>query len=277
MATGSGKTFTACNFIYRLIKYAGARRVLFLVDRGNLGRQTLKEFQQFVTPGRAAALSPSCTTSSTCNRTSSTPSAKVCITTIQRLFSMLQGRRGLDPELEEAVRLHSWRAFSREPPPVAYNPGIPIETFDFIVTDECHRSIYNLWRQVLEYFDASLIGLTATPSQADLRLLQPEPGHGIQPRAGRGRRRQRRLRRLPHPHPDHRARLDRQTPASSSTSATGRRARCAGKSSTTTSPTTPTSSTATWSPRTRSAPSSAPSGTSCSPRSFPAAPRCPRR
>ena len=49
--------------------------------------------------------------------------------------------------------------------PIDYNPAIPIETFDIIVTDECHRSIYNLWRQVLEYFDAYLIGLTATPTK----------------------------------------------------------------------------------------------------------------
>ena len=50
MATGSGKTFTAISFIYRLIKFAGARRVLFLVDRGNLGRQTKKEFDAWVSP-----------------------------------------------------------------------------------------------------------------------------------------------------------------------------------------------------------------------------------
>ena len=74
-----------------------------------------------------------------------------------------------------------------------------------IVIDECHRSIYGLWRQVLEYFDAFLIGLTATPGQADVRLLQPEPRHGVRPRAGGRRRRQRRLRGLPHPHRDHRA------------------------------------------------------------------------
>ena len=56
-------------------------------------------------------------------------------------------------------------AFQREPVPVEYNPNVPIETFDVIITDECHRSIYNLWRQVLEYFDGFLIGLTATPSK----------------------------------------------------------------------------------------------------------------
>ncbi|MEJ7582686.1 MAG: DEAD/DEAH box helicase family protein, partial [Acidimicrobiales bacterium] len=51
MATGSGKTFMAANLAYRLVLTAGAERVLFLVDRANLGRQTLREFQQFATPG----------------------------------------------------------------------------------------------------------------------------------------------------------------------------------------------------------------------------------
>src|SRR6266481_9189783 len=77
---------------------------------------------------------------------------------------MLQGQEELDPALEEQAGF-TLETLQREPAPVAYNPNIPIETFDFIVTDECHRSIYNLWRQVLEYFDASLVGLTATPSK----------------------------------------------------------------------------------------------------------------
>ena len=51
---------------------------------------------------------------------------------------------------------------------VEYNPTIPISTFDFIITDECHRSIYNRWRPVLEYFDAFIVGLTATPSKQTL-------------------------------------------------------------------------------------------------------------
>ena len=72
MATGSGKTYTAVNFAYRLVKFARARRVLFLVDRGNLGEQTLKEFQNFRTPDDGRS-SPSCTTSSTSPRTPSTP------------------------------------------------------------------------------------------------------------------------------------------------------------------------------------------------------------
>ena len=50
MASGSGKTFTAVTEVYRLIKFAGAKRILFLVDRNNLGKQTLKEFQNYTTP-----------------------------------------------------------------------------------------------------------------------------------------------------------------------------------------------------------------------------------
>src|SRR5436853_5823689 len=88
---------------------------------------------------------------------------KVSITTIQRLYAMLKGEE-LDPALKEQSGFES-SLLQREPVPVSYNRGLPIETFDFIVTDECHRSIYNLWRQVLEYFDAFLIGLTATPSK----------------------------------------------------------------------------------------------------------------
>jgi type I restriction enzyme R subunit len=92
------------------------------------------------------------------------PVGKVCITTIQRLYAMMRGEEELDPEIEEKP-LGSLESLIKKPVPVSYNPAIPMEFFDFIVVDECHRSIYNLWRQVLEYFDAFLIGLTATPSQ----------------------------------------------------------------------------------------------------------------
>lgn len=160
MATGSGKTFTAINFIYRLIKFAGARRVLFLVDRGNLGRQTLKEFQQYVSPYNNFKFSEEYIVQHLSSNTLDT-TARVTICTIQRLYSMLKGR-DLDDELEEAVEFGT---LFKEPDPIEYNPDIPIGTFDVIITDECHRSIYNLWRQVLEYFDAYLIGLTATPSK----------------------------------------------------------------------------------------------------------------
>lgn len=163
MASGGGKTFTACNFIYRLIKHAGAHRILFLVDRANLGRQTLKEFQNFRTPEEQRLFTELYNVQHLQSNKLDKVS-KVCISTIQRLYSMLQGQEELDPTLEEQAGF-TLESLQREPSPVPYNPNIPIETFDFVVTDECHRSIYNLWRQVLEYFDASIIGLTATPSK----------------------------------------------------------------------------------------------------------------
>ena len=180
MATGSGKTFTAVNSIYRLIKHGGARRVLFLVDRANLGEQTLKEFQRFDVPeGNHKFTQEYNVQLLASNKVDGV--ARVCITTIQRLYSMLQGEPELDPESEEASLFDSAAPSTREPLPVRYNPSLPIETFDVIFTDECHRSIYNLWRQVLEYFDAFLVGLTATPSKQTLGFfhqnLVMEYGH----------------------------------------------------------------------------------------------------
>jgi type I restriction enzyme R subunit len=164
MATGSGKTFTAVNFCYRLIKHADARRILFLVDRNNLGKQTLNEFQQFVSPANGYKFTDEYTVQHLKKNTIA-PAAKVCITTIQRLYSMLKGEEDYLEANEENSLFETENSLLKEPLPVVYNPKIPIETFDFIVIDECHRSIYNIWRQVLEYFDAFLIGLTATPSQ----------------------------------------------------------------------------------------------------------------
>ncbi|MCK9417859.1 MAG: DEAD/DEAH box helicase family protein [Nitrospirae bacterium] len=162
MATGSGKTFTAINFLYRLIKFGGAKRVLFLVDRGNLGRQALKEFQQYLSPYNNFKFTEEYIAQRLTSNTLDT-TARVCICTIQRLYSML---KGVDlPEEGDEVSAQGLDTVYKEVPPLEYNPAIPIETFDIIVTDECHRSIYNLWRQVLEYFDASIIGLTATPNK----------------------------------------------------------------------------------------------------------------
>ncbi|MDO9041410.1 MAG: type I restriction-modification enzyme R subunit C-terminal domain-containing protein [Desulfocapsaceae bacterium] len=162
MATGSGKTFTAISIIYRLIKFAGAKRVLFLVDRGNLGKQTLKEFQQYVSPYNNYKFSEEFIVQRLTSNTIDT-TARVCISTIQRLYSMLRGQDL--PEEAEDQSPQGMDCLFKEIPPLEYNPNIDISTFDFIITDECHRSIYNLWRQVLEYFDAFLVGLTATPSK----------------------------------------------------------------------------------------------------------------
>ncbi|MCF7959378.1 MAG: DEAD/DEAH box helicase family protein [Pirellula sp.] len=164
MATGSGKTFTAVNFCYRLIKYAEAKRILFLVDRNNLGKQTLNEFQQFVSPVNGYKFTEEYSVQHLKKNTIA-PAAKVCITTIQRLYSMLKGEEDFQEENEEGSLFETENSLFKEPLPVVYNQKIPIEMFDFIVVDECHRSIYNIWRQVLEYFDASLIGLTATPTK----------------------------------------------------------------------------------------------------------------
>jgi len=162
MATGSGKTLLAIVLAYRLLKFAGARRILFLVDRGNLADQTLKEFQQYVSPYNNYKFTEEFIVQRlTSNQLDTT--ARVCIGTIQRMYSMLKGRELA--EEEEEVSVASLEQLFKKPDPIEYNPAIPIETFDVIVTDECHRSIYNLWAQVLEYFDAYLIGLTATPNK----------------------------------------------------------------------------------------------------------------
>lgn len=164
MATGSGKTFCAANIAERLLdpkKGARAVRVLFLVDRANLGKQTLKEFQGFDVPGSGRKFTELYNVQRlTHNRID--PVASVCISTIQRVYSMLRGDPDLDASVEETS---GFELAPAQPVEVDYNPDIPIETFDVIIVDECHRSIYGVWRQVLEYFDAFLIGLTATPGK----------------------------------------------------------------------------------------------------------------
>ncbi|MCK6414868.1 MAG: DEAD/DEAH box helicase family protein [Giesbergeria sp.] len=162
MATGSGKTFTSIGFIYRLIKFGGARRVLFLVDRGNLARQTKKEFDAYASPYNNYKFGEEYIVQHLQSNQLDT-SARVVICTIQRMFSMLKGRELAEEADEESTE--KIETLFKDPEPIGYNPAIPIESFDIVVTDEAHRSIYNLWRQVLEYFDAYLIGLTATPNK----------------------------------------------------------------------------------------------------------------
>jgi len=161
MATGAGKTFTAVSFAYRLIKFAKAKKILFLVDTKNLGEQAEQEFMKFVPQDDNRKF----TELYTVQRLSSSyiaDDAQVCISTIQRLYSILKGEE-LDNKAEDENPNERWQP--KEPMPVVYNEKYPIETFDFIIIDEAHRSIYNLWKQVLEYFDAYLIGLTATPDK----------------------------------------------------------------------------------------------------------------
>ena len=159
MATGSGKTYTAITSIYRLLKHADAKRVLFLVDTKNLGEQAEQEFMAYV-PGNDNRKFTELYNVQRLASSFVARDSQVCISTIQRMYSLLKDRE-LDEAAEEGNPAE--RVQPKQPMPVVYNAKIPPEFFDFIIIDECHRSIYNLWRQVLEYFDAYLIGLTATP------------------------------------------------------------------------------------------------------------------
>lgn len=162
MATGAGKTFTAITSVYRLLKFGGAKRILFLVDTRNLGKQAHQEFMAYTPPDDGRKFTELYNVQRLASPTID-PHSQVCISTIQRMYSILSG----DPidESAEDVSLNEIQQTTTQQKFVRYNPAVPVETFDFIVIDECHRSIYNLWKQVLDYFDASLIGLTATPDK----------------------------------------------------------------------------------------------------------------
>ena len=156
LATGAGKTYTACLAAYRMLSYTPMRRVLFLVDRNNLGKQAEGEFGTFRLTENGEAFNTIFTVNRL--RSSSIPSdSNVIISTIQRLFSFLKGDAIEDCEDDDENEPIEEVAL----PP---NPNLPHDYFDMIIIDECHRSIYGNWRKVLEYFDtARLVGLTATP------------------------------------------------------------------------------------------------------------------
>lgn len=160
MATGAGKTYTAITAMYRILKHAKGKRILFLVDTKNLGEQAEQEMLTF-TPQDDNRKFTELYAVQRLKSGNVPKDAQVCISTIQRMYSILRGEE-LDEALEERNPAEQ-QTKPKEPMPVAYNPKVPIEFFDFIFIDECHRSIYNLWQQVLDYFDAYLIGLTATP------------------------------------------------------------------------------------------------------------------
>jgi type I restriction enzyme R subunit len=160
MATGSGKTFTAISFIYRLLKFTEAKRILFLVDTKNLGEQAEQEFMSFLPNDDNRKFTELYGVHRL--KSSFVPTDNhVYISTIQRLYSILKGTELEEGAEEENPNESRWQP--KEAMPVVYNETLPIEFFDFIVIDECHRSIYNLWMKVLQYYDAFQIGLTATP------------------------------------------------------------------------------------------------------------------
>ncbi len=169
MATGAGKTFTAITQVYRLLKHAHARRVLFLVDTRNLGEQVEQEFMAFI-PNDDNRKFTELYNVQRLTSPSIAGDSQVVISTIQRMYATLKGEELAEGAEDENPSERAWHR--REPLPVIYNAALPPEHFDAIVIDECHRSIYNLWRQVIEYFDAYLIGLTATPDNRTYGFFQ---------------------------------------------------------------------------------------------------------
>lgn len=181
MTTGGGKTIAAIAHAYRLLSQAHAKRVLFLVDRRNLGIQAKREFDNWVTPDDGRKFGELYVVQHLTTNKIQDASA-VVITTIQRLYSMLKGEEEFDAERED---LSAWEDDSLVEGPkirVGYNQAVPIETFDVIFTDEAHRSIYGRWGEVLDYFDAFLIGLTATPSKSTYGFFSTNIlGEGLRP------------------------------------------------------------------------------------------------
>ncbi|MFE1150047.1 DEAD/DEAH box helicase family protein [Streptomyces albidoflavus] len=167
MATGAGKTYTAVTESYRLLKHARARRILFLVDRNNLGRQAKAEFDRYKAPDENRKFTDLYNVDSL-GRSGLQETSSVVVSTIQRMYALLKGEPLEDTaeaeDREDSSTLDE-NYMTDRPVTVEYNPAVPIESFDLIVIDECHRSIYGLWRGVLDYFDAHLVGLTATPTR----------------------------------------------------------------------------------------------------------------
>ena len=167
MATGAGKTFTAATFVYRLLKHADAKRILFLVDTKNLGEQAEQEFMNFQ-PNDGNRKFTELYNVQRLTSSYIASDSQVCISTIQRMYAILKGEELDESAEQDNPNESTWmeqQVNKKQAMPVEYTSKVPLEQFDFIVIDECHRSIYNLWKQVLDYFDAFLIGLTATPDK----------------------------------------------------------------------------------------------------------------
>lgn len=157
LATGAGKTYTACMAAYRMLAHVGMKRVLFLVDRNNLGKQAEGEFGTFRLTQNGDAFNTIYGVSRLTNNEIPSDS-NVIISTIQRLFAFLKGEPISDDTDEESTAEELSEVI------LPGNPQLPHDYFDMIIIDECHRSIYGNWKKVLDYFDtARLIGLTATP------------------------------------------------------------------------------------------------------------------
>ena len=170
MATGAGKTFTAITAVYRLLKYAKVNRVLFLVDTKSLGEQAEREFLAYRPNDDNRSFSEIYGVRRLKN-SYIPPDVQVCISTVQRMYSILKGE-DLDESAEETSFNEMTTAERQTAKEVVYNAKYPPEFFDCIIIDECHRSIYNVWQQVLDYFDAFLVGLTATPDKRTFAFFE---------------------------------------------------------------------------------------------------------
>lgn len=167
IATGAGKTYTACMEAYRMLNYTNTNRVLFLVDRNNLGSQAEEEFGMFRLTKNGETFS-NIFGVERLTSPSFEKDTKVVISTIQRLFSIISGQAVTDGEDDES----DFEDTDTTQVVVPDKTFLPADAFDLIFIDECHRSIYSKWRAVLDYFsNARLIGLTATPAPETLAFF----------------------------------------------------------------------------------------------------------
>lgn len=166
LATGAGKTFTACTAAYRLLNYTPAKKVLFLVDRNNLGKQAEGEFGMYKLTETGIPFSDEYVVQRLHN-VKDIEKSHVVISTIQRLYAVLTGQTFVDTDDDESEldgeTTNDQSSVSIELP---QDLKVARDTFDLIIVDECHRSIYGKWKQVLDYFNtARVVGLTATPTE----------------------------------------------------------------------------------------------------------------
>ena len=165
LATGSGKTYLACLASYRLLNYTPTKRILFLVDRNNLARQTESEFSKFDKTENQLPMSDLYRIKRL--RHENDINADIVISTIQKLFAVLTGRNLTEEneDVEDESVVFDEEISNDEIIELGNNLKLSKDYFDFIIIDECHRSIYGKWRAVLDYFfDAKILGLTATPT-----------------------------------------------------------------------------------------------------------------
>lgn len=166
LATGAGKTFTACTFTYRFLTYTSVRRVLFLVDRNNLGKQAEGEFTTYKLTESGEVFN-SIYSVKRLTSIDDIQTSKVVISTIQRLFSAITGQTlaAVNDDDEDDYADSLYDAETEDEVTLEGKLLLPPDFFDLIIVDECHRSIYGKWQKVLKYFtNAKIIGLTATPT-----------------------------------------------------------------------------------------------------------------